>query len=156
MLLMNIVEQLNSHKYIYLDRLFEVNDLELCILVDEAKVQEDETLSEGIFSSCAPIATDETCKKYRIIFRDYVAYSVRNESFTIWDDEEEFTGNLFRVFSRSKFLDYVAASTVNVEDTVGMYRHFEIACLNQIIDVASSREPQVEEIGWQAISGGAT
>jgi hypothetical protein len=140
MLLMNIVDQLNSHKYLYLDKLFEEIDLELCILVDEAKVQGGELQAVENASSYGAIISDETCKKYKLTFKNYDAYSVRNESFTVWDDEEEFTGNLFRIFSKSKFLDYVAASTVAVEDVLGAYKHYEIVCLNHIIDVASSRE----------------
>jgi len=47
------------------------------------------------------------------------------------DDEEWFTGNLFRSFSKSKFLDYFLASSVAVGDIVGPYTHIEIVCLNQ-------------------------
>ena len=154
MLLMNIVEQLNSHKYLYLDKLFEEVDLELRILVDEAKVQGGDLQGIENASLYGAIVSDETCKKYRITFKNYAAYSVRNESFTVWDDEEEFTGNLFRVYSKSKFLDYVAASTVAVEDVLGAYKHYEIVCLNHIIDIASSREPLIEII--DPTDGGAT
>ncbi len=91
------------------------------------------------------------------MFEDYLAYSVRNESFTVWDNEEEFTGNVFRVYTKSKFIDYVRASTESflVENVVGVYKHYEIVCQNQIIDVASSHEPKIEITG--ASSGvGAT
>jgi hypothetical protein len=154
MLLMNIVDQLNSQKYLYLDKLFEEIDLELCILVDEAKVQRDGLQGIENASLYGAIVSDKTCRKYKITFKNHAAYSVRNESFTVWDDEEEFTGNLFRIYSKSKFLDYVAASTVAVEDVLGAYNHYEIVCLNQIIDVASSGEPLIEIVG--AAGSGAT
>lgn len=157
MLLMDVVEQLNSHKYLYLDKLYEEVDLELCILVDEAKVEGDEFEGEENASSCRAIISDGTCRKYKIMFEDYLAYSVRNESFTVWDNEEEFTGNVFRVYTKSKFIDYVRASTESflVENVVGVYKHYEIVCQNQIIDVASSHEPKIEITG--ASSGvGAT
>jgi hypothetical protein len=142
---MNFVDQINAHKYLYLDKLFEEVDLELCILLDEARVQLDSQDSESA-SLYGPIVSDSTCKKYRVTFKDYIAYSVRSESFTILDDAEEFIGNLFREFSKSKFLDYVVTSTAAVEDIVGAYKHYEIACLNHIIDVATGREPLIEEI----------
>jgi hypothetical protein len=146
MLLMNLFDQLNAHRYLYLDKLYEENDLELCVVVNEAKVQGDELQRADNASAYGAIVADDTCKRYKVTFRNYVAYSVTNESFTVLDDEERFTGNLFRQFSKSKFLDYVAASTVAVEDIVGPYTHYEIACLNQIIDVATGREPTIETI----------
>jgi hypothetical protein len=150
MLLMNLFDQINAHKYLYLDKLYEENDLELCVVINEAKVQGDHLQRADNASAYGAIVTDDTCRKYKVTFRDYVAYSVTNESFTVLDDEEQFTGNLFRQFSKSKFLDYVAASTVLVEDIVGAYMHYEIACLNQIIDVATGREPTIEMIASSA------
>ena len=35
---MELIHQLNAHKWLYLDRLYEETDLELCILVDEAQI----------------------------------------------------------------------------------------------------------------------
>ncbi len=79
-----------------------------------------------------------------------------DESFKVMDEAEEFTGNLFRVYSKSKFLDYVDASTVSVDFLVGTHKHYEIACLNHIIDVASGREPLIEEITEASANDGAT
>jgi hypothetical protein len=153
MLLMSIVEQLNSHKYLYLDHLFEEVDLELCILVDEAKVQGGNSGASGDTSSYGAIVSDETCRKYRIVFKNYAAYSVRDESYADRYNEEEFTGNLFRVYSKSKFLDYVAASMIAFEDISGPYKHYGIVCLNHIINVASSHEPSIEVIGASSGDG---
>ena len=33
MLLMNLVDQINSHKWLFLDRLYEEKDLELCVII---------------------------------------------------------------------------------------------------------------------------
>ena len=100
---MNLFDQLNTHKYLYLYKLYEQKDLELCVVVDEAKVLGDEHQHAGRASAYGAIVTDETCNKYKLTFENYVAYSVRNESFTVLDNEERFTGNLFRQFSKSKF-----------------------------------------------------
>ena len=35
---MELIDQLNAHKWLYLDRLYEETDLELCLLVDEAQI----------------------------------------------------------------------------------------------------------------------
>lgn len=141
------IEQLNSHTYLYLDSLWEEVDLELCILVDEAKVRGNTSEGSAQASLYGAIVSDSTCQKYKITFKSYVAYSVRNESFTISDDEETFAGNLFREYSVSKFLDYVVSSTVAVEEIVGAYKHYQLVCSNHIIDVATAYEPSIEIIG---------
>ena len=153
MLLMNIVEQLNSHEYLYLDKLFEEVDLVLCILVDEAKVQGGRPGALENASAYGAIVSDDTCRKYRIVFDNYAAYAVRDESYADSGNEEKFTGNLFRVYSESKFLDYVAGSMIAFEDITGPYKHYGIACLNHIIDVASSHEPSIEMIGTPSGDG---
>jgi hypothetical protein len=78
------------------------------------------------------------------------AYSVRNETFTNWDNEEKFDGNLFRRYSKSKFLDYVESSTSTyyAKNLMGADEHFHIGicCLNHILDVACLEEPTIEEV----------
>lgn len=54
---MELIDQLNAHKWLYLDRLYEKADLELCILVDEAQIVggELETFDNAI--AYGPIVT---------------------------------------------------------------------------------------------------
>jgi hypothetical protein len=144
MLLMELVDQINSHKWLYLDRLYEESDLELCVLIDEARIQGGELETVDNTTAYGAIVSDDTCKKYKITFRNYVAYSVTNETCASGDSSEQFTGTLFRTYSKSQFLDYVAASTGGLIETLGPYTHYEVVTLNQIIDVATTREPEVE------------
>jgi len=136
-------KDINSAKYLYLDKIVEENDLELHIYIHEA-VSDSEVIEsvEGI-SGCSAIVTDESCERYRYVFENYVCYSVRNESFTAKDDEEEFEGGLFRIFSKSKFLDYVQSSCIGLDVLAPKMKHYEIACLNHIIDIATEYEPIV-------------
>jgi hypothetical protein len=69
MLLMDLFDQINTHKYLCLDRLYEEKDLELCVVVDEAKILGGEPETLGNASQYGAIASDHTCKKYRIIFK---------------------------------------------------------------------------------------
>lgn len=72
----------------------------------------------------------------------YVAYSVRNESYTAWDDYEEFTGRRLRVYTKSRFLDYVRSATgpwgLSAEP-----KHWGVVCENHVVDVMSDVDPQV-------------
>ena len=144
MLLMELVDQINSHKWLYLDRLYEESDLELCVVINEAKILGGEPEPLENASQYGAIISDHTCKKYKIVFRDYLAYLVTNETVAGGDDDEEFTGMLFRTYSKSKFLDHLASTTNGLIDFLGLGTHYEVVTLNQIIDVAATREPEIE------------
>ncbi|MEZ5344472.1 MAG: hypothetical protein R2681_02855 [Pyrinomonadaceae bacterium] len=153
---MNLIAQINSHEWLFLDKLIEENDLQLVLFVAEAKTDQDtegdlkDILEFAPSTKINPIISDENCKRYKITFENYLIYSVANESFVDWDENENFEGNLFRKYSKSKFLDYIQRA-VNVEYAQilmdeGEYHHFCICCSNQIIDVASPAQPIIEEL----------
>ena len=142
-MLMNLVDQINSHKWLYLDRLYEERDLELCVIIDEARIFGGEIKSSDGASAYGQVVSDET-KKYKITFKNYVAYCVTNETYAGDGTDEQFTGTLFRTYSRSAFLNYVAASGGGLIETINGYKHYEIITLNQIIDVAATREPEID------------
>jgi hypothetical protein len=144
MSLTTLIDQINSHKWLYLERLHEETDLQLCVMVDEAKVLGAEPESLPNASAYGQIVSDETCHKYRITFKNYIAYCVTNETCAGAGNEEQFTGTLFRTYAKSHFLDYIAASSNGVPATLGGYTHYEVVTLNQIIDVATRREPDIE------------
>ena len=146
---MDLFNQINTHKYLYLDKLIEEKDLELVLWISEAGVVENNDKALGDASSYGAIETSDLSKRYKMTFDNYVAFSIRNESYTEWDDDEIFSGNLFRKYSKSKFLDYVSASvnTWLVEQLrERAHSHIGIVCLNHVIDIAVCEEPIIEEI----------
>jgi hypothetical protein len=76
-----------------------------------------------------------------------VAYCVTNESCAGARDDEQFVGTLFRTYSKSQFLSYIATCGGGLIKTLDGYTHYEVVTLNQIIDVASTREPEIELVG---------
>jgi|GEM_PF-1744577 len=85
---------------------------------------------------------EDTSIVYEIVFESYIAYSTRWESYTTRDEDETFSlGNNFRVYSQSKFLEYIKNSTF--ASCVTEYHHYEILCEWQIIDIASSSMPNI-------------
>ncbi len=147
MLLTNLIDQINSHKWLYLNRLYEERDLELCMIIDEAKIQGGQLETFENASAYGAIVSDETCTKYKIVFKNYVAYCVTNETCAGSGLGEQFTGTMFRTYSKSQFLDYIAASGGGLIETLDGYTHYEVVTLNQIIDVAATREPEIEILG---------
>lgn len=83
-------------------------------------------------------------REFEIRWPSYISYAVRSEHYCQWDSDETWTGrHVFRQYSKSKFLDFVAASTFAVGDFRGPFKHFQVQSLYQIIDIASCDEPTI-------------
>ena len=100
-------------------------------------------IGDVTLSGVPSIITDDSCYAYEVVFNSYVAYSVRNESYTFQDKSEEFTGHLFRLYSKSRFLDYVRVATFATDEYPGKLNHYEMVCENHIVDVASVGEADI-------------
>ena len=144
---MNLREQIDSHEYLYLWEIGEPEVNVLRVVVDEAKASNDGKVEipDTPFMG-NPIVSDETCRRYEITFPSYVAYSVLNESFAKVDEYEQYTGRYFRVYSKSHFLDYLGVATFASDDYPGRSTHYEIACLDHIVEVVSAEEPDIREL----------
>ncbi len=82
----------------------------------------------------------------QIDFNSYVGYSVINESFAVWDDYEEFEGKAIRIYSKSRYLDFIGAWTIASEEYPGPFKHYGVSCLNHIVNIVSTEEPAVIEV----------
>jgi hypothetical protein len=58
-------------------------------------------------------------------------------------EDEIYTGKLFRTYTKSHFLDYMAQNTGGDMNPV---LHFQLLCLNHLIDVAAYDEPEFQQI----------
>ena len=84
---------------------------------------------------------------FDIRFTHYVSYAVRSEHYCQWDDDEAWIGtHVFRIYSRSKFLDFVAGATFATGVYPWPFKHYQIQSLYQIIDIASRDEPVVNVV----------
>jgi hypothetical protein len=143
---MNLIEQINQHRYIYLTEIGEPEVNVLRIVIEEARVSgkaENIEFGTAKITDVHPISSARTCYSYEIIFGSYIVYAVRNESYVSADEYEKFTGRYFRVYSQSRFLDYIRVSTFASEDYPGKFTHYEIACLDHVVEVVSVSEPEI-------------
>ncbi|CAH1214738.1 hypothetical protein PAECIP111893_03841 [Paenibacillus plantiphilus] len=124
----------------------EVNSLSMYFSKSEEGDPEFLIIGEKFFGDSYPINVDENSPLIQIDFQTYVAYSIRNESFTSWDDYEEFEGKIFRIYKKSRYLDFISVGTFASEDFPGTFQHYGICCLDHIIDVVSVSKPVVSEI----------
>lgn len=147
--------EIDDCEHLFARSIREVEELTLEVILEEAKPQapiltvRDGSLAGGIVVGGRPIETDLSCRAFRVLFRHdhMVAYMVSNESFSIYPAApEEFTGRLFRVFSKSHLLDFTKRTTCGSDEYPGMLRHYQLACLNHVIDVICTAPP---EITWR-------
>ena len=58
-------------------------------------------------------------------------------------DDETFSGKLFRVYTKSHFLEHLGRDTgAHTEPVV----HYKLTCLNHLIDVAAYAPPEVTQL----------
>lgn len=153
---MNLIEQIGNHRYLFLSEISEPEENSLRLVIEEGRLgkpitekdldkptDEVEETINSILSGGFPVDTNEDCFAYEIIFETYIAYSVRNESFCEWNEEEIFTGKLFRKYSKSLYLDYIKVSTFASKDFTGEFSHYGIIAAHHNIDIASEVEPKI-------------
>jgi len=138
---MNIFHEIDDCKYLYLEDLSEPEENAFKVVVLEAATGIVAKPGDNApLTNVSPIEHTQGCRVFEITWSSYIAYSVRNESYA-QNGDDKFEGRLFRYYSKSHFLDYVASATLATSDYPGPFRHWSIACLNHVIDVVSQVEP---------------
>ena len=90
------------------------------------------------------VETSDPVRQFEIRWPSYISYAVRSEHYCQWDDDEVWEGkHVFRIYTKSAFLDFVAAGTFANDIFPGPYRHYQLQSLYRIIDVASQEAPDV-------------
>ena len=97
-------------------------------------------------SSYGSIAIDDRSALYELVFDHYVAYSVRNEGYTVEDIAEAFSGTVAGIYTSSRFLEYVKLATIAASVQAAPYVHYGFNCLNHIVDVVAFGAPVVSRL----------
>lgn len=151
---------INECTYLFATDVREIEELTLGLTIVEAKAQAPITAEEatGPLASLKvggrPIEEDETCRLFQLLFdrNHMISYTVLNESYGKYPEPPElFAGKLFRVFSRSHLLEFTERTTYASGGHPGVLMHFEIACLNHVIDVICTAPPKIA-VGKQKTS----
>jgi hypothetical protein len=149
------LDSLNSTKYLYLRELSEPRDNSLRLVVQEAVANPagvirsshpDPSELEEILNGASPIESTDACRTFELTWMRYVAYLVTEECVGSCgkDDDEIFTGKLFRVYTKSHFLEHLARDTGGHTEEI---LHYKLTCLNHLIDVAAYTPPEVKQVG---------
>jgi len=142
-------DEIDACKYLSLRELAEPQDNTLRVVVEEAKADgpaEDWAILGHLVPGTRAIESDPSCRLFEVVWPSYVAYCVRNELYTSWDESEAWEGRLFRVYTRSHFRDYVARDTCASDEYPGPLRHWCLLCLNHLVDVVGSADPVLRRL----------
>jgi hypothetical protein len=136
-------------KNIYFEQIYEPEENTLRLLFSRSRTSETpETIKIGEIeiNDTYSIDVDESLPLIQLDFEWYIGYSIRNESYTSWDDYEEFEGNTFRIYSKSRYLDFIKVGTFATDNYPGPYKHYGITCLKHVVDVVSVSVPIIKEV----------
>lgn len=122
----------------------------MTIILEEAVSNNAKTgpinLPGGVtFEDSTPIEHTSSCRVFSLYWRSYVSYCVTEEMVGSCGkyEDEEYSGKLLRIYSKSNFLQFIAKNTgAHFEP----YRHFRIACLNHVIDVVATTTPELKSL----------
>jgi len=80
---------------------------------------------------------------FEFVWSKHFVYAVRSEHFCQMDQTEKWSGDIYRIFTESKFLDFISSATWANQDCPGPFRHYQVQSLYRIIDVAALQPPTV-------------
>jgi hypothetical protein len=134
------LDSLNSAKYIFLRELSEPRDNSLRLIVDEAVANRARMVQIPELPELAAIAKDASL--IELFWKHYCAHLVTEASVGSCAEhgDETYTGKLFRVYTKSHFLDHLARDTGAHTQPI---QHYKLTCQNHLIDIASYAPPDI-------------
>jgi len=104
----------------------------------------DLKLARGTIEGVTRINSTSKSGAYKVVFDSYVCYKVLNESYSSPSHPHEvFTGNLFRIYTKSDYLDQISIDTCACDGYPGPLRHYCLICADHIIDVVTDQPPEI-------------
>ena len=140
--------EIDSCDYLLLHEVIEIGNQGLRLVVEEARASaESVALDVGGTTISDLHFVEQSGKIFEIIWENYIAYCVRNESYCGNIKEEQIAvGKMFCIYSKSYFLDYISRATFATAEYPGPFQHYAVFCENHVIDVVSMQAPQTRRL----------
>ncbi len=133
------ISLLNQAKYLCFRHISEPEDNSLRLVVEEAMADRTETVATPdpaspfaeLRKGASPVKSVEGCRVFELRWSRYVACLVTEEGVGSGgsDEDEVYTGNLFRVYTKSHFLDHLSRDT-------GGHNSFSLLAIILSVDVS--------------------
>jgi len=147
--LTELTQIIDSCYTIFVREISEPQENVLRLVLQEAEVS-SETVSHEIggtvIENLHPVEPTERSRTFELTWKQYIAYSVTNESFASPDDDSAVraSGRLFRTYSKSHFLNFVSRATIASEQYPGPFKHFCLVSEMHVIDIVSTQIPEIQ------------
>lgn len=145
---MTLRDEIGSQEFLYLTSISEPQDNLLRLVIEAAHAKGPaEPLDPSLpaLGEGRTIVADETTPAWEVTFDTYVAYAVLNESFALpaQDDEAWEGAQFFHRYRKSRFLEHIRSVTFASDEWPGPMLHFEIVCLNHVVEIVTTHEPEI-------------
>ncbi len=143
-----LTQMIDSCYTLFVREISEPAENVLRLVLQEAEAR-PETVSQKIggtvIENLRRVEPTERSRIFELTWKQYIAYSVTNESFALPDDDSSVrtSGRLFRTYSKSHFLNFVLRSTVASEQYPGPFKHFCVVSEMHVIDIVSTQLPDI-------------
>lgn len=136
----------SGRRTFFLDLIEEPDTNVLRIVIAEATTQGPEVQVPQSTIKARLVSRIPGEQPWELMWDDYIAYAVRNESYWQSDNRPHNEDRLI-IRTRSAFLDFIKASTFASSDYPGEFSHWELICADHVIDVVSMQPPEIRRLG---------
>src|SRR5258708_14146700 len=132
---MEFFDEINDLEYLFLTKMENLAANRLSITIKGATIsekEEDLIISAKNIGPVKRILVDGQGKGYEFFFKSYGAYCVVNESFSMYQDDEERIGRLFCIYSKSHYLNFIHNDILfdDLIDYIGELKHYAFNSLD--------------------------
>lgn len=145
----NPTDEMNDCRSLFLAEIQEAGHNSLKLVVAEGlPVGEPKSIMLGgvAIPDCTSIEVTDQSRIFELVWKHYVGYAVLDESYASVKDGEQCVGQRFRVYSKSRFLDYMAQATFACDEYPGPTRHYCVGCEDHIVEVLAVDAPVVTRV----------
>jgi len=138
----DIIDKMNACTHLSVRELSEPAEHSLRVVIDEARVEGpllNLNIGNVVLSGVREIQTSPNNFSFELVWPFYVTYAVTPESYAVPDESALGEGKLFRIYSKSQFLDYAKISTLQL----GPVQHWAVYSLNSTVNVVAHDPPQL-------------
>jgi hypothetical protein len=141
--------EIDSCDFLFLRQIEELDHQGLRLVLEEETASPEAAsikIGNVELADCHRVEATNASRIFEVVWKCYVAYSVRNESYARNDECDIFAGRRFRIYSQSRLLDFIGHATFVSDGYPGPIQHIGVASEDHIIDVVSTEEPGVSRI----------
>jgi len=157
--LAELTKVIDSCYTIFIREISEPQENVLRLVLQEAEVSSETVAHEiggTVIENLHPVEPTKSSRIFELTWKQYIAYSVRNELFASPDGDSEVraSGRRFRTYSKSHFLDFVSRATIANEQYPGPFQHFCVVSEMHVIDVVSTQIPEIRTLRTGSVEPG--